>query len=258
MICGTPLSNAFMSCGFLAPGSERSDGLPRRDASCGLAGLTPGRPADGETVGWLRGRKAGTGPPVLFGPFTCEPGTAEEPAPLGCCCDAAFDPVAPVDAALRRCCPLLAAAAARRYRRHRRRLGRGPGRRKEPGSQRSRRDASWPFSISQWRDNGVPGNSVPARLTLDRIRKTCRTRAAPRAASGSRWPCASCRRSRSPCRRTASRSPAVSGNRRRCRRAAPRPPAGRCRGRSRGRGTPAHGCSRRDRPIGRGRAGGRW
>jgi hypothetical protein len=36
------LSNAFMSCGFFAPVSVRSDGLRRRDASCGLAGLTPG------------------------------------------------------------------------------------------------------------------------------------------------------------------------------------------------------------------------
>jgi hypothetical protein len=44
----------------------------------------------------------------LFGPFTCDPGTAEEPAPLGWDWDAAFDPVAPVDAAPE---PLLAPAA---------------------------------------------------------------------------------------------------------------------------------------------------
>src|SRR6478672_1036287 len=91
MICGTPLSKAFMSCGLRAPVSDRSDGLARRDASCGLAGLTPGarptvRSSDGCVV-----ERPGTGPPELFGPFTCDPGTAEEPAPLmPCCCDAAF------------------------------------------------------------------------------------------------------------------------------------------------------------------------
>src|SRR5438477_10280132 len=98
MICGVPLSNAFMSCGFLAPESVRSDGLPRRDASCGLAGLTPGaRP----TVRLSEGcavERPGAGPPVLFGPLTCDPGVADEPAPLGCC-EAALEPVVPVDAA---------------------------------------------------------------------------------------------------------------------------------------------------------------
>src|SRR3954468_1308333 len=99
MICGVPLSNAFMSCGLRAPGSDRSDGLARRDASCGLAGFTPGarptvRLSDGCVVD-----KPGAGPPVLFGPLTCVPGAADEPAPLGALCDAAFVPVEPVDAA---------------------------------------------------------------------------------------------------------------------------------------------------------------
>src|SRR4051812_29256338 len=100
MICGVPLSNAFMSCGFCAPGTVRSDGLLRREASCGLAGFTPGarptvRLSDGCVV-----ERPGAGPPVLFGPLTCEPGVAEEPAPLGCpLCDAALEPVVPVDAA---------------------------------------------------------------------------------------------------------------------------------------------------------------
>ncbi len=44
MICGVPWSikALIISWGFLAPGSVGSDGLPRRVACCGLAGLTPG------------------------------------------------------------------------------------------------------------------------------------------------------------------------------------------------------------------------
>src|SRR4051794_27407838 len=97
MICGTPLSNDFMSCGFRAPVSERSDGLPRRLASCGLPGFTPGaRPtvalSDGCGV-----ERPGTGPPVLFGPLTVLPGALDEPAPL---CDwVLLVPVVPEDPA---------------------------------------------------------------------------------------------------------------------------------------------------------------
>src|SRR5258707_15680346 len=110
MICGTPLSNAFMSCGFLARVSVRSEGLPRREASCGLAGFTPGaRPTVRLSEGCVVERP-GAGPPVLFGPLTCEPGVDDEPAPLGCpaLCDAALEPVVPVDAAP---APLLEPAA---------------------------------------------------------------------------------------------------------------------------------------------------
>src|SRR3954452_24908629 len=101
MICGVPVSNAFMSCGLLAPGSVRSDGLPRRESCCGLAGFTPGaRPTVVRSEGCVVERP-GTGPPVLFGPLTCDPGVADEPAPLGCpaLCEAALEPVVPVDAA---------------------------------------------------------------------------------------------------------------------------------------------------------------
>src|SRR5437868_14983451 len=42
--------------------------------------------------------RPGAGPPVSFGPLTVDPGVAEEPAPLGCC-EAALEPVVPVDAA---------------------------------------------------------------------------------------------------------------------------------------------------------------
>src|SRR4051812_24453548 len=100
MICGTPVSNAFMSCGFFAPDRARSDGLPRREASCGLAGLTPGaRPTVVESEGWTVDRP-GTGPPALLGPFTCDPGVADDPAPLGwLLCEAALEPVEPLDAA---------------------------------------------------------------------------------------------------------------------------------------------------------------
>src|SRR3954468_11337393 len=97
MICGVPESKAFMSCGFRAPVSVRSDGLPRREASCGFAGLTPGaRPTVRLSEGWVVDRP-GAGPPLLFGPFTCDPGTAEDPAPPGWDWDAAFDPVVPAD-----------------------------------------------------------------------------------------------------------------------------------------------------------------
>src|SRR6185436_16344134 len=97
MICGTPLSNAFMSWGLPAP--VRSDGLPRREASWGLAGFTPGarptvRLSDGAGVA-----SPGAGPPALLGPFTCVPGAPDEPAPL--CWAAALplllEPAAPVE-----------------------------------------------------------------------------------------------------------------------------------------------------------------
>ena len=47
---------------------------------------------------------------MLFGPLTCDPGVADDPAPLGwALCDAALEPVAPVDAAP---APLLGRRAA--------------------------------------------------------------------------------------------------------------------------------------------------
>jgi hypothetical protein len=85
-----------MSCGLLAPGSDRSEGLALRDASWGLAGLTPGaRPTVAVSEGCVVD-SPGTGPPVLFGPLTAEPGVADEPAPLRCCCAAAVLPVVPL------------------------------------------------------------------------------------------------------------------------------------------------------------------
>jgi hypothetical protein len=114
MICGVPLSNDFMSCGLRAPVSERSDGLPRRLASCGLPGFTPGaRPTVELSDGCVVDRP-GTGPPELFGPLTVLPGALDEAAPLCGCellvplvpededpaplCDAAFVPVVPEEA----------------------------------------------------------------------------------------------------------------------------------------------------------------
>ena len=204
MICGVPLSKAFMSCGFRAPGSVRSDGLPRRDASCGLAGLTPGarptvRLSDGCVVDRPGSRAAGV---VRAVDLRCRDGRGAGAAllcRLRCAGRAAVGrraaaPPMPLPEP-----PLLPLPP--------RRFGRGPGRRKEQGSQQSCRDASWPFSIFNGEITACGKLRSPARL--NRIRRTCRTRADPRAASESRWPCASCRRSRSPCRRTASRSPAA-------------------------------------------------
>src|SRR5215203_2436894 len=89
MICGVPESKAFMSCEFRAPVCVRSDGLPRREASCGLAGLTPGaRPTVRLSEGWVVDR------PGAGRPFT---GTAEDPAPPGWDWDAAFAPAVPAD-----------------------------------------------------------------------------------------------------------------------------------------------------------------
>src|SRR4051812_31189096 len=104
--CGVPLSSAFMSCGLLAPGIVLSEGFPHCEASCGLAGLTPGarptvRLSDGCPVD-----KPGEGPPVSFGPLTAVPGLADDPAPLRCGA-AEFEP-APLAAVL----PLLLEPAA--------------------------------------------------------------------------------------------------------------------------------------------------
>src|SRR6185503_12617437 len=96
MICGTPLSKAFISCGLRAPGKVRSEGLPRRDASWGLAGFTPG-PRPTVRSGAAEGAaNPGTGPPLLLGPLTAAPGIVEVPAPL-CCCAAALLPVVPAE-----------------------------------------------------------------------------------------------------------------------------------------------------------------
>jgi len=82
-----------MSCGFLAPVNERSDGLPRREASPGLAGLTPG-PRPEVVVSEADGVESpGAGPPVLFGPLVAEPGVDEVPAPL--CPPVLIEPLVP-------------------------------------------------------------------------------------------------------------------------------------------------------------------
>ena len=189
---------------------------------------------------------------------------ADEPAPLCACC------WMPRSSRWRRRRGIAAAAGTaprrrrrranrRRYHRHRR-LGPGPARRKEPESQRSRKDASSSFSICM-ENNGGPETLFPQALNppslIEAVELAELAQFRPRRAEivGLVLPVAVADRHAAEQHLVLA---AISGNRRRCRRAAPRPPAGRCRGRSRGRGMPAHGCSRRDRPIGRGRAGGRW
>src|SRR6185369_7087742 len=75
MITGVPVPSRFRSCGLRAPGSDRSDGLPRRLASCGLDGLIPGaRPTVVASAG-----DGGDVPGTVLG----APGAVELAAPLG-------------------------------------------------------------------------------------------------------------------------------------------------------------------------------
>jgi hypothetical protein len=75
MITGVPVPFRFRSCGLRAPGSDRSDGLPRRLASCGLDGLMPGaRPTVVASAG-----DGGDTPGTVLG----APGADEVAAPLG-------------------------------------------------------------------------------------------------------------------------------------------------------------------------------